>query len=430
MTLEGLCITLVVIALVIGIGGAWQRTTRTTPACRSCRFDLRGSGLEHKTCPECGSPLDREGAAYYPQTWAKPRLARCAILCLMLGVTGLVVTSHHRFDLGWDIHQHKPIGLLHWQATRSNQTTAIPAVEELTRRIVAGEVARADEIDLIDRALAFQADPQHQWTGAWGDLIEEAAAAGIATREQVATYVEQGLVLAVPASRVVLASDYHDFEAHGQVERLGTAQSYVVRLRLDTITLGENDVDFTIAAFNRLTTSAQSDFRLNQDLHWNADPRAPSPVTYHFHSSVNRADTAGPAFTGTHRLHAELEILSYETVRNMLTEDRRLLDQIREALSVRTPRHDVSESQEVLRVLIRTDGLPLPITFELISHYDGGHLPMRRLRLPNGRSKARTIDLPIERFVPKQPLTVVLRPVGADDDSLDITFRSIVAGRN
>ncbi|TVQ53751.1 MAG: hypothetical protein EA377_07340 [Phycisphaerales bacterium] len=342
---------------------------------------------------------------------------------------GLVVTSHHQFDLGWDIHQHKPIGLLHWQATRSNQTAAIPAVEELTRRIVAGEVTRADEIDLIDQALAFQADPQHQWTGAWGDLIERAAAAGIATPAQVATYVEQGLNLIMPPSRTVLEGDHHDFEVHGFVERLGSNQSYQITVQLESVTLGEDDVDVASAVFRRWTTPNQNNFALTRPLRWRVGSRSRSPVTYHISTTVQHVNPQGATLWGERELHGELEILSHEKLLTMLVDDAQRLDHLKDAIAIRKPQYVEYESEKLFRFTIEAENLLLPVAFDVITLYDGNLKQQHRLHLPMESSTRRTFDLPIERFVPNQPLTVVLRPVGADDDSLDITFRSMVAGR-
>ncbi len=429
MALEGLFLLLLFLGLLIGCAGGWRRTTSRTPACRGCRFDLRGAGLEHESCPECGARLAREGAVCYLQYWERPGLARLATRCLLIGTIGLLMLAPLRFDWAGDLSRFTPLGVLIWQAERSNQMAAIPAVEELTRRIVAGEVARADEIDLIDQALAFQADPQHQWTGAWGDLIEEAAAAGIATPEQVATYVEQGLYLMMPRSRMVLEGDHHDFDVRGFVERLGKNQSYQITVQLESITLGEDDVDIASAVFRRWTTPSQNSFDLTRPLRWSVGSRARSPTTYHLSTTVQRVDPLGTTLWSERELHGELEILSHEKLLTMLVEDAQRLDHLKDTVAIRKAQYVEYESEKRLRFTIEAENLLLPVAFDVITLYDGNQKQQHRLHLPMESSTRRTLDLPIERFVPNQPLTVVLRPVGADDDSLDITFRSIVAGR-
>ena len=178
------CVALAGVTLLII--GAIGRRTDDHPVCRRCGFDLIGLPEGSAICSECGADLKRNRAIRHGHRKRRDGLIITGSLLtlLCLAVVGVGVSNI-------DVNKHKPFWWLARDADSSDSRTHAAALSEINARLVAG-VLRNDQIDRIaDRALAVQADLKSKWDAAWGDVIENAQAAGKLSAERWQLYAKQ-----------------------------------------------------------------------------------------------------------------------------------------------------------------------------------------------------------------------------------------------
>lgn len=175
-----------VVGLALIFCGWRGRRVNDHPVCRVCGYDLSGvSGTSQ--CPECGRALSLRRAIRMGVRQRRTRLALSgAFVILMAGA------------LAWSpLHQARkitnmPIWYLKWQS--HNAMTAIPAINEMRRRLNLARLSDAQVRDIVGSALALQADAKLTWLNEWGDLVEEAWARQQIPHETMEKYLRQATI--------------------------------------------------------------------------------------------------------------------------------------------------------------------------------------------------------------------------------------------
>src|SRR5207244_55966 len=110
---------------------------------------------------------------------------------------GLIVAG----TMGWGIYrdvnwqQHKPLAWLKWEARGSDPAARLAALRELLRRQGAGNLSREQTASIVEMGLKVQGDMSKPWLVEWGDFIEAARVAKIASDEQWQRYARQAVSL-------------------------------------------------------------------------------------------------------------------------------------------------------------------------------------------------------------------------------------------
>ena len=131
--------------------------------------------------------------------WRGPRRLRP----LLLAVSGPVLVLCLAWGaLAWwtrggDLHamRFKPASWLLTDATGGDVRRRDAALAEFARRIAEGRVAPDREREVIELALAHQADGSKAWVHGWGYVVEMARAAGRVPNDQWRRYQAQALTL-------------------------------------------------------------------------------------------------------------------------------------------------------------------------------------------------------------------------------------------
>lgn len=166
-----LCLPVGILLLFLGIRG---RRCGNFPGCGSCGFDVSGiaSGIDAK-CPECGASLGSNIKTGKRQTRLNMIIAG---LLLMLFVSGFVAVLLRRG--GWTaLNPHKPVFLLNAEVSFGGQLRTA-ALTEFTNRVASGQLKSATVNDLVQEALALQADTNQAWIPEYGSFVESAHFSG------------------------------------------------------------------------------------------------------------------------------------------------------------------------------------------------------------------------------------------------------------
>jgi len=157
------------------------------PLCRKCGYDLSGSvgddGTKAEACPECGAKLATRRAVSLGNRRRRPRM-------IVIGVAMLIVCMFGSSGGGYVVYQaslkpaNRPTWLLVIQA-RWHDTRVLDA---LVDRGHMGMLSASDYQALTPTVLRIQGDGQKVWDKRWGDLFEQAMAAGHTSDADVERY--------------------------------------------------------------------------------------------------------------------------------------------------------------------------------------------------------------------------------------------------
>jgi hypothetical protein len=159
------------------------------PFCRRCGFDLSGRQLTER-CPECGADLDARREVVVGlrhRRWVS--LAFGLLFCAVGLIPLWFILSGQVQNLNLD--EHKPVYWLVHEATVADPKSENVALRQLSWRMKAGKLSKAQISTIVDRGLKFQRDPTRPWNVAWGDFIEDARDAKLVSDEQWKTYAQQ-----------------------------------------------------------------------------------------------------------------------------------------------------------------------------------------------------------------------------------------------
>jgi hypothetical protein len=176
---------------------AWRgRRIDDHPLCRKCGFDLFGKPVESARCSECGSDLIASRAIRMGHRRSHRRILIASAALgipsgIWLGIIGFA--SLH----GVDWQRHKPVAWLLSDARGANAASREAALNELTRRVSAGELSSDVEAELVESVLAHQADVRQPWIAGWGKMIESVRNAGRLNDKEWARYMVGAVALSL-----------------------------------------------------------------------------------------------------------------------------------------------------------------------------------------------------------------------------------------
>ncbi len=159
-----------VLLLVWGIRG---RRVGAEPRCRKCEYDL--TGLDHLTCPECGT----DHAERPPRVGSRKRRKGAIVVGLgVLACAGGLGFAGTR-PINW--YSHMPVRLLLWLAEGGDSA----GFKELSRRATRGALSADQASEVVDICLAKQARATPEEAHAeWLSLLDQMDEAGGLTAEQ------------------------------------------------------------------------------------------------------------------------------------------------------------------------------------------------------------------------------------------------------
>lgn len=187
-----------IVVFIVGLVLAWVgmrgRKINDHPVCRQCAFDLAGVYPEGVTCPECGAGLKREGSV---RVGARRRMVGVTLLGLVMALAPLPPVGVVAFAAltGADVNAYKPLGLILWEAKRSDKARTAKLATEVMNRALSKSLSAGQYQTVIDAVLAMQADPRVVWDEGWGDLIERAKLDGVLSAAQESTFNRQAGLL-------------------------------------------------------------------------------------------------------------------------------------------------------------------------------------------------------------------------------------------
>ncbi len=442
--------TLMLCALLVSLLGAAAlplalrgRLVAAGPHCRKCRFDLRGLALARPTpddpapvCPECGraiaGPADvRNGLR------ERSRALLTVGLLLAMGpwaAVGAAAFANNRANSA----ALKPTWWLLAEVRALQPASVGPQLTELRARMQNGTLAASHRARLIDRALQVQAVRSVRWITEWGDVIEAAAAAGVLTDEQAASYARHAPVVVVSARPRIAVGDQLPIRLAQVGGRIGNApfgpQSLQFGSSLQSIRIGERTLPVQAGGIiqSGVQVSGACSTVSCQDLFIGEPGVFDIVTTWKFNVGQSGSETPTAEWTEDHTVRVIIDPAGTDHIE--LVVDEALAAQVRAALAaprgVRvTPALDRDPARQQVWHHIECRNVPVDLAFEIVlRERPDPAAPDRALReWHTGRSTFRaggTITLGTGTDVPTidvAAVDIVLRPSkAAARDSIDI----------
>ncbi len=184
-----------------------------------------------KDCSECGRRVrSSENGPFIArsirigQRERRRRLAHASLFLLIPSVFSLVIIGYLAARKG-DFNRHKPVVWLLSDARSARPAVRDAALAELLRRQSAKSLSKSQTAEVVEQALAVQADLSTPWIPVWGDLVENAKAANDIPADVYARFLNQILHFKVNAQPVVTKDVLFPIEIV-QVERAGKLKHY------------------------------------------------------------------------------------------------------------------------------------------------------------------------------------------------------------
>jgi hypothetical protein len=181
--------TLLVLSLILLPLALRGRLTARGLFCRRCKFDLQGldPARPDPTCPECGRDLAQPKSTKPTLRRAhRPALAAASIL-LLAGITLTAITATNNTNRILAALPDRVVLTLHalgveaaFTEIATNRLTRIPPLDEAAWR------------DLIEAALAHQADTNTPWDPRHGEVLQHAFTSARMTPDEIAAYFTHG----------------------------------------------------------------------------------------------------------------------------------------------------------------------------------------------------------------------------------------------
>jgi hypothetical protein len=197
MVVRGLVVLLLPLAIFIAgivllFRGLRGKLIDMHPLCRKCGFDLFGLPKDSTRCSECGAELNHKRAirvGHRARRWGMivAGIWLMAPLLLLAGIIGRQVALHAN---PWEL---KPAWWLAWDAEGSNAQARSRALIELADRVRLRRLSDGQIGQLVTRAMQIQGDAKHTWEPGWGEIVEQARAAGKVQDSLWQQYVKQGI---------------------------------------------------------------------------------------------------------------------------------------------------------------------------------------------------------------------------------------------
>ena len=189
-----LSLSLLFLSIALLTWGIWGRVAARGVYCRACRFDLEGIDRtqEDVRCPECGKDISSELATRSTLRKRKWGMLVAGILFFMLAGTLLGIAASNNTARVMAALPDRVVLTMH----RIGFDAAF--TEIATNRLVRKEPL-SDEAwdDLIEAAMAHQADASVQWDPRHGEVLVNAAIDQRLTDTQLASYLRAAIDAAV-----------------------------------------------------------------------------------------------------------------------------------------------------------------------------------------------------------------------------------------
>ena len=192
MTWIALLTVIAAAGLALTLLGLRGRRVDDHPLCRRCGFDLTGNP-DAAVCNECGADLTRKKAIRIGHR-ARRKLPLAAGLAVLVPCLVIAAIAGYIIARGVDVQAYKPAWLLSRELRSGDAAARDAAVAELAKRLKADALSPGAAANVVEWALAMQADRDQQWDVRWGRLVESARADAKASDEQWQRYARQGFV--------------------------------------------------------------------------------------------------------------------------------------------------------------------------------------------------------------------------------------------
>lgn len=235
------------VLLVLGIAsaglfglGVRGRRIPTGPSCRRCRFSLVGIYPGQTCCPECGIAFDRRRRVRTSRRVVRLWLVvpSGALLLLCASAAGYRLGLENP-DFQIEIKHHKPAKLLCLENKYGDDERAGAALQEMQRRLRAGELTTRGMRSIARYVLAIQADEQRKWETHWGDFMETARRKGLLEDSYWARYMIESYRPTITPRAAVNIGDPVPFRIHDHW-RVGNRPGFEVALIVGDAVLGDD----------------------------------------------------------------------------------------------------------------------------------------------------------------------------------------------
>jgi hypothetical protein len=184
---------LTLVGVVVTLKALFPKRVGETPYCRKCRYNLTGTDLqaEDARCPECGSDVTPPKAVFRGQRHRRPVWVVSALICLLLGLTPLVVIAVGTLrQVDW--YAYAPDAWVFRDLESGVAAREARAVVELQRRVQAGGLSRANLLRLADYCLVEQARPKLRARIGWVTcrILEDLYSRGLLEEGRRTQYLE------------------------------------------------------------------------------------------------------------------------------------------------------------------------------------------------------------------------------------------------
>ena len=364
-----LLLLLLFVGVALTLAGLRGRRVDDHPICRKCGFDLVGLPQGVSRCSECGADLTRLHAVRDGRRRRRPVMLGSGVAMLLIvvtaaGLAGLMVVRQVGVD------RTKPTWLLVRETRdRSNSSAWV----ELSRRASAGSIPSSTASVLVERALAWQADAKVTWQPRWGDFVQDARDAKLVSDAQWQRYARQAPQLSLELRRQARKGDDLPAWIRSANARVGTRSRFSVRfthpidsgeltraqsrqwgsghsvLGLDpTGSAAIGHIVQLDKAASRSAAEAERDVRVSIELSVVEGSNEKSP----------------PLATWKHDMHGKWALVAADANTVERIEDESLRPAVEQALSAPRVIHQRWSGQESLRVDLRCDKSPVPLSYE------------------------------------------------------------------
>lgn len=178
-----------IVLLVVALRG---RRIDDHPICRKCRYDLFALPSDSLLCPECGADLCRKRAI---RVGHRRKLKPLLVLCLFLILPSFTYLAHTGYITArsTDPNPYKPLWWLMRDIETGGPALQQAALHELRARWTDGRVSDQKLAQILDKALAIQADQSILWDPIWGNLVELAQSDGKLSSERWDRYLHNAI---------------------------------------------------------------------------------------------------------------------------------------------------------------------------------------------------------------------------------------------
>lgn len=250
-------------AAVLGFRG---RRANDHPICRGCGFDLVGLGAgEGARCPECGRDLGRRRATRAGARRRRPVVLALGLVMLLAGLSWTGALTWGQAS-SFDWNTVKPTWLLMMETRQPTADNADAGMQELVKRLEAGEL-EAETVDtIVERIIETQGDADLPWHASWGDFVEAAHEQRPLDHEQLVRYLTQAVEggLAPTGLNYMNSSLSYGLLRNNARAGSGVGQSnFHIRARVESIEVGGQTFDPKLSAFFGLGQSGATTSRRN-----------------------------------------------------------------------------------------------------------------------------------------------------------------------